>query len=102
MNFANPDMVGHTGKLAATIAAIETTDAALAQVIDAVERAHGVALITADHGNAESMADPATGQAHTAHDHSSGAADPVRPDLQGKAAQRWISVRRRPDVAGHA
>jgi 2,3-bisphosphoglycerate-independent phosphoglycerate mutase len=67
MNFANPDMVGHTGKLEATIEAIETTDAALAKVIGAVERAHGVALITADHGNAEFMADPATGQAHTAH-----------------------------------
>jgi 2,3-bisphosphoglycerate-independent phosphoglycerate mutase len=63
----NPDMVGHTGKLEATIKAIETTDAALAKVIDAIERAHGVALITADHGNAEFMADPATGQAHTAH-----------------------------------
>jgi 2,3-bisphosphoglycerate-independent phosphoglycerate mutase len=67
MNFANPDMVGHTGKLEATISAIETTDAALAKVIGAVERAGGVALITADHGNAEFMADPATGQAHTAH-----------------------------------
>ena len=67
MNFANPDMVGHTGKLEATIKAIETTDAALGKVIDAVERANGVALITADHGNAEFMADPATGQAHTAH-----------------------------------
>jgi 2,3-bisphosphoglycerate-independent phosphoglycerate mutase len=60
-------MVGHTGKLEATIAAIETTDAALARVVDAVERARGVALITADHGNAEFMADPKTGQAHTAH-----------------------------------
>ncbi len=67
MNFANPDMVGHTGNLEATIKAIETTDAALSKVIDAVERIHGVALITADHGNAEFMADPATGQAHTAH-----------------------------------
>jgi 2,3-bisphosphoglycerate-independent phosphoglycerate mutase len=67
MNFANPDMVGHTGKLEATIAAIETTDTALARVVDAVERARGVALITADHGNAEFMADPKTGQAHTAH-----------------------------------
>jgi len=67
INFANPDMVGHTGNLKATIAAIETTDAALASVIDAVQRVHGVALITADHGKAEFMADPATGQAHTAH-----------------------------------
>jgi 2,3-bisphosphoglycerate-independent phosphoglycerate mutase len=67
MNFANPDMVGHTGNLKATIVAVETTDAALARVIDAVQRVHGVALITADHGNAEFMADPATGQPHTAH-----------------------------------
>jgi 2,3-bisphosphoglycerate-independent phosphoglycerate mutase len=67
MNFANPDMVGHTGKLEATIKAVEATDAALARVIGAVQHAHGVALITADHGNAEFMADPRTGQAHTAH-----------------------------------
>jgi 2,3-bisphosphoglycerate-independent phosphoglycerate mutase len=67
MNFANPDMVGHTGNLEATIKAVEATDTALARVIDAVERAHGAALITSDHGNAEFMADPATGQAHTAH-----------------------------------
>ncbi len=67
MNFANPDMVGHTGKFDATVAAVEATDAALGVVIDALEKRGGVALITADHGNAEFMADPATGQAHTAH-----------------------------------
>jgi 2,3-bisphosphoglycerate-independent phosphoglycerate mutase len=67
MNFANPDMVGHTGNMAATVAAVETSDAALGIVIDALARAHGIALITADHGNAEFMADPATGQPHTAH-----------------------------------
>jgi 2,3-bisphosphoglycerate-independent phosphoglycerate mutase len=67
MNFANPDMVGHTGKFEATVAAVEVTDAALGVVIDALEKRGGVALITADHGNAEFMADPATGQAHTAH-----------------------------------
>jgi len=67
MNFANPDMVGHTGKFEATVAAIEVSDAALGVVIDAIEKRGGVALITADHGNAEFMADPATGQAHTAH-----------------------------------
>ncbi len=67
MNFANPDMVGHTGKYAATVAAVEATDAALGVVIDALEKRGGVALITADHGNAEFMADPATGQPHTAH-----------------------------------
>jgi 2,3-bisphosphoglycerate-independent phosphoglycerate mutase len=67
MNFANPDMVGHTGKFEATVAAIEVTDTALGVVIDALEKRGGVALVTADHGNAEFMADPATGQAHTAH-----------------------------------
>jgi 2,3-bisphosphoglycerate-independent phosphoglycerate mutase len=67
MNFANPDMVGHTGKFEATVAAVEVTDAALGVVIGALEKRGGVALITADHGNAEFMADPATGQAHTAH-----------------------------------
>ncbi|HTY54395.1 MAG TPA: 2,3-bisphosphoglycerate-independent phosphoglycerate mutase [Candidatus Binataceae bacterium] len=67
INFANPDMVGHTGKLEATIQAIEATDSALGRVIGAVDDAGGIALITADHGNAEFMADPATGQPHTAH-----------------------------------
>jgi len=67
MNFANPDMVGHTGKFEATVTAVEVTDAALGVVIDALEKRGGVALVTADHGNAEFMADPATGQAHTAH-----------------------------------
>jgi 2,3-bisphosphoglycerate-independent phosphoglycerate mutase len=67
MNFANPDMVGHTGKFEATVAAVEAADAALGVVIAALEKRGGVALITADHGNAEFMADPATGQAHTAH-----------------------------------
>jgi len=66
-NFANPDMVGHTGNLEATIHAVEATDAALNRVIGALDNAGGVALITADHGNAEFMADPATGQPHTAH-----------------------------------
>jgi 2,3-bisphosphoglycerate-independent phosphoglycerate mutase len=60
-------MVGHTGNMAATVKAVETSDKALGVVIAAIERAGGVALITADHGNAEFMADPATGQPHTAH-----------------------------------
>ena len=67
INFANPDMVGHTGNLEATIKAIEATDSALGRVLNAIDSAGGVALITADHGNAEFMADPATGQPHTAH-----------------------------------
>jgi 2,3-bisphosphoglycerate-independent phosphoglycerate mutase len=67
INFANPDMVGHTGVMDATVSAVEATDVALGTVIEALEKRGGVALITADHGNAEFMADPATGQAHTAH-----------------------------------
>jgi len=67
MNFANPDMVGHTGHMEATVTAVEEADKALGIVLDAVDEAGGVALITADHGNAEFMADPATGQPHTAH-----------------------------------
>jgi 2,3-bisphosphoglycerate-independent phosphoglycerate mutase len=67
VNFANPDMVGHTGKMEAAVHAVEASDAALGRIIDALDTAHGVALITADHGNAEFMADPATGQPHTAH-----------------------------------
>ena len=53
INFANPDMVGHTGSIPAVIEAVETTDACLGQVVDAVTAAGGVCLITADHGNAE-------------------------------------------------
>jgi 2,3-bisphosphoglycerate-independent phosphoglycerate mutase len=67
INFANPDMVGHTGVMDATVRAVEVSDAALGRVLEAVQRMGGVALITADHGNAEFMADPATGQPHTAH-----------------------------------
>ena len=67
MNFANADMVGHTGKMDAAVKAIEAADTALGVVIDALERVGGVALITADHGNAEQMVDPETGEPHTAH-----------------------------------
>ncbi len=66
-NFANADMVGHTGKIAPTIAAIETIDRCLGQVADAVLGHDGAVIITADHGNAEQMADPVTGEPHTAH-----------------------------------
>jgi len=67
INFANPDMVGHTGKLDAAIAAVEAVDACLARVADVVGRAGGALLVTADHGNCEVMIDPATGGPHTAH-----------------------------------
>ena len=67
INFANGDMVGHTGNLQATIKSIETVDAAVGIVLDAVGRQGGSALVTADHGNAEQEADPATGGPQTAH-----------------------------------
>lgn len=66
-NYANPDMVGHTGDMAATIRAIEALDACLGRVYDAVLAAGGEMLVTADHGNAEQMAGEDTGQPHTAH-----------------------------------
>jgi 2,3-bisphosphoglycerate-independent phosphoglycerate mutase len=67
MNIANPDMVGHTGFMDATVTAIDDTDVAVGRILDAVEAVDGVALITADHGNAELMFDEKTGQPHTAH-----------------------------------
>jgi 2,3-bisphosphoglycerate-independent phosphoglycerate mutase len=67
MNIANPDMVGHTGVMSAAIEAVHDTDVAIHRILAAVEKVDGVALITADHGNAELMFDPATGQPHTAH-----------------------------------
>jgi 2,3-bisphosphoglycerate-independent phosphoglycerate mutase len=113
INFANPDMVGHTGNLEATIKAVEASDAALGRVIEAIERAHGVALVTADHGNAEFMADPATGQSHTAHTtfpvplilydpnykgrlRSGGTLADVAPTLLG-----MIGLERPPEMTGH-
>jgi len=67
VNFANGDMVGHTGKLDATIAAVETVDDCVGQVWRAVKEARGAMIITSDHGNADQMLDPDTGQPSTAH-----------------------------------
>lgn len=66
-NYPNGDMVGHTGDYDAAVKAVETLDNCIEQVVAAVKAADGQLLITADHGNAEQMRDPATGQAHTAH-----------------------------------
>ncbi len=66
-NYANPDMVGHTGDLQAAMAACEAVDQGLAQVVTALEAAGGTMIVTADHGNCEMMMDPQTGGAHTAH-----------------------------------
>jgi 2,3-bisphosphoglycerate-independent phosphoglycerate mutase len=67
VNFANADMVGHTGVIPAVITAVETVDACLGAIVPAVLAKGGAALITADHGNAELLIDPATGGPHTAH-----------------------------------
>lgn len=81
LNFANPDMVGHTGILAAAITAVETVDAGLGRIADAIARAGGAMLVTADHGNCELMVDPVTGAPHTAH-----TTNPVPVMVVGSAA----------------
>jgi 2,3-bisphosphoglycerate-independent phosphoglycerate mutase len=67
VNYANPDMVGHTGVMEAAIKAVEAVDICLGRLREAVEKAGGVLIVTADHGNIEQMKDPATGGPHTAH-----------------------------------
>ncbi len=67
LNFANPDMVGHTGKIPAVVEAVETTDACLGRVVEAVDAAGGACLITADHGNAEEMLEADGTSPQTAH-----------------------------------
>jgi 2,3-bisphosphoglycerate-independent phosphoglycerate mutase len=66
-NYANPDMVGHTGIMQAAIKAVDTIDECLGRLRAAIEKAGGVMLLTADHGNVEMMKDPETGEPHTAH-----------------------------------
>ena len=67
VNYANPDMVGHTGDLDAAVAACEAVDAGLGRALEALEKAGGAMIVTADHGNCETMIDPDTGGPHTAH-----------------------------------
>jgi 2,3-bisphosphoglycerate-independent phosphoglycerate mutase len=67
LNFANPDMVGHTGNLDAAIRAVKTVDACLARIVPEILKRSGTLVITADHGNCEMMVDPETGGPHTAH-----------------------------------
>jgi 2,3-bisphosphoglycerate-independent phosphoglycerate mutase len=67
LNFANLDMVGHTGKLPAAIEACEVVDTCLEEVLSAVSEKNGMALVTADHGNAEEMINRINGGPHTAH-----------------------------------
>src|SRR5246127_1457390 len=67
VNFANPDMVGHSGVIPAVVKAVETTDACLGRVVETVQGLGGVVLITADHGNAEQMLEADGTSPHTAH-----------------------------------
>ncbi|MBQ9941782.1 MAG: alkaline phosphatase family protein, partial [Christensenellaceae bacterium] len=67
LNFANPDMVGHTGDMAAATAAVKAVDECVGKVVDAILSVGGQAIITADHGNSEMMVDPVSGGPFTAH-----------------------------------
>jgi 2,3-bisphosphoglycerate-independent phosphoglycerate mutase len=94
LNFANADMVGHTGSLAAAIAACEAVDRGLGAIMAAMQAAGGALLVTADHGNAEMMRDPATGGPHTAH-----TLNRVPVMLQGGPAGAMLADGRLADVA---
>src|SRR5262249_41691534 len=67
LNYANPDMVGHTGSLKAAIKAVETVDNGLGRLSDAIGKTSGALMVIADHGNCETMRDPETGGPHTSH-----------------------------------
>jgi 2,3-bisphosphoglycerate-independent phosphoglycerate mutase len=92
VNFANGDMVGHTGVLPAAIQAVETADAALGRIVAATLEQGGVALVTADHGNAEEMIDIITGGPMTAH-----TTNPVPVVLVAPEESMLRHVRLRPD-----
>jgi 2,3-bisphosphoglycerate-independent phosphoglycerate mutase len=94
VNFANADMVGHTGKLSETVKAIETLDGCLERLESACVRSGAALIMTADHGNAEQMRDPATGVPHTAH-----TANPVPFVLCGDGAPSLQSGGSLADVA---
>ena len=94
LNFANPDMVGHTGSLPAAIKAVETVDHSLGQIADAVSGAGGALLVTADHGNCELMRDPTTGGPHTAH-----TTNPVPLVLLGARNRTLVAEGRLADLA---
>ena len=94
VNYANPDMVGHTGDLGAAIAACESVDRGLGRVLAALEAAGGAMIVTADHGNCETMIDPATGKPHTAH-----TTNPVPVVLVGGPAGATLRAGRLADLA---
>ena len=87
-------MVGHTGSLAAATKAVEAVDAGLGRIADAIRTAGGALFVTADHGNAETMRDPATGGPHTAH-----TTNPVPALLLGAPANASLADGRLADIA---
>ena len=94
VNYANPDMVGHTGDLAAAIAACEAVDHGLGRALNALHKAGGAMIVTADHGNCEMMIDPVTGGPHTAH-----TTNPVPVVLVGAPAGTQLHSGRLADLA---
>lgn len=94
VNYANPDMVGHTGDLKAAIRAVEAVDRGVGEVLKAIEEVGGAMLVTADHGNCEMMIDPETGGPHTAH-----TTNPVPILLVGGRGARLAEGGRLADVA---
>jgi 2,3-bisphosphoglycerate-independent phosphoglycerate mutase len=94
LNYANPDMVGHTGSLPAAIKAVETVDAGLGRIAEAIAKAGGALLVTADHGNCELMRDPETGGPHTAH-----TTNPVPLVLMGAGNRALMAEGRLADIA---
>jgi 2,3-bisphosphoglycerate-independent phosphoglycerate mutase len=94
LNYANTDMVGHTGSLPAAIKAVETVDAGLGRIAEAIERAGGALLVTADHGNCEMMRDPVTREPHTAH-----TTNPVPLFLIGAQNRALVTQGRLADIA---
>ena len=94
VNYANPDMVGHTGDLKAAMAACEAVDEGLGKVLEALQKAGGAMIVTADHGNCETMIDPETGGPHTAH-----TLNPVPVILVGGPAGASLNPGRLADLA---
>lgn len=94
LNYANADMVGHTGSLAAATRAVEAVDTGLGRIAEAIRAAGGALFVTADHGNAETMKDPATGGPHTAH-----TTNPVPAMLLGGPAGASLADGRLADIA---
>jgi 2,3-bisphosphoglycerate-independent phosphoglycerate mutase len=94
LNYANPDMVGHTGSLPAAIKAVETVDAGLGRIADAIQKAGGALLVTADHGNCEMMRDPQTGGPHTSH-----TTNPVPLMLLGARNRALVAEGKLADIA---